>query len=131
MTPLELQRVIRSSVEQLRTRDNDLGATLVEAERYGWDKVVAAMNKEQRLRVITGLLKSVSQKQVILESICQIYDHIFEQIIKETGHKLESIEMQMGDEIERAYAQAQSGGTNLLALLAAGGVGYWLGGRKT
>ena len=108
-----------------------MGATLVEAERYGWDKVVAAMNKEQRLRVITGLLKSVSQKQVILESICQIYDHIFEQIIKETGHKLESIEMQMGDEIERAYAQAQSGGTNLLALLAAGGVGYWLGGRKT
>jgi len=131
MTPLELQRVIRSSVEQLRTTDNDLGATLVEAERYGWDKVIAAMSKDQRLRVITGLLKSVSQKQVILESICQIYDHIFEQIIKETGHKLESIEMQMGDEIERAYAQAQSGGTNLLALLAAGGVGYWLGGRKT
>jgi len=44
---------------------------------------------------------------------------------------LESLEMQMGFEIDRACSQAQSGGTNWLALLAAGGVGYWLGGRET
>ena len=131
MTPLELQRIIRSSVEQLRSQNNDLGTTLVQAEQYGWDKVVAAMSQEQRLRVITGLLKNVAQKQEILEFVCQIYDHIIEQILTEAGHELESLEMHMGYEVERAYAQAQSGGTNWLALLAAGGVGYWLGGRKT
>ena len=89
------------------------------------------MTQEQRLQVITMLLKTVSQKQVILEYVCQFYDHIIEQILTEAGHELESLEMQMGYEIERAYAQAQSSGTNWLALLAAGGVGYWFGKGKS
>jgi len=131
MTPLELQQIIRSSVKQLRTRDHDLRATLARAERQGWDKVVAAMTQEQRLQVITMLLKTVSQKQVILEYVCQFYDHIIEQILTEAGHELESLEMHMGYEIDRAYSQSQSSGTNLLALLAAGGVGYWFGKSKS
>lgn len=131
MTPIELQQFIRSSVQQLRARDDDLGAVVVEADRHGWDKVVAAMNEDQRLRVITGLLKNVAQKQSILESVCKIYDHLIEQLVAEAGHELQTMEMHMGFEVERAYAQARSSGTNWLALLAAGGAGYLLGSHKS
>ena len=126
----EMLESVRTCVHDMSLRNAAVKNVLAEAEKHGWERLVASMSNKNRVKLIRMLAESNEQTHAVLETVVGIYEHVIEAIATMTEQELDDIAIQMDDEIERALACAEKRkGTNWLALLTAGGIGYVIGRR--
>ncbi|MCK4658715.1 MAG: hypothetical protein KAV82_04265 [Phycisphaerae bacterium] len=94
---------------------------LAEAEKHGWERLIASMSDENRVKLIRMLAESNQATHAVLENVVSVYERIIEGLVAMAEQELDVV---MGERLERAHRQR-----SWLGLFAAGGVGYLIGKR--
>lgn len=119
MQASEMLESVRMCVNDLSVKHAAVNNVIAEAEQHGWDRLISSMSNENRENLITMLAKDNQATHAVLESVVSIYENIIEEIVAAAGEELDAVQV---EGIERAHGQQ-----SWLGLLAAGGVGYWIG----
>jgi len=113
---------VRTCLNDLALKNVSVRDVLAEAESHGWDRLIASMSNERRVKLIRMLTEDNQATHAVLENVVSIYERIIGELVAAAERELDDIAIQMDD------AQ-KCKGTNWLGLLTAGGVGYVIGKR--
>ena len=119
MTASQMLESVRTCVNDLGVKNAAVKDVLAEAESHGWERLVASMSDERRVNLIRMLAEDNEVTHAVLENVVSIYERIIEELVTVAEQELDDMP---GEGIERIH-----GRTDWLRLLAAGGVGYWIG----
>ncbi len=119
MTASQMLESVRTCVNDLGLKNAAVKDVLVEAEKHGWDRLVASMSDENRVKLIRMLAEDNQATHAVVETVVSIYEQIIEELVAVADQELD---LTLGEGTERSQGRA-----SWLGLLAAGGVGYWIG----
>lgn len=121
MQASEILESVRTCVNDMSLKNAAVKNVLAEAEKHGWERLIASMSDENRVKLIRMLAESNQATHAVLENVVSVYERIIEGLVAMAEQELDVV---MGERLERAHRQR-----SWLGLFAAGGVGYLIGKR--